>query len=277
MAKKMYSQQQKTVEARLAKAETSSFRGGGDSDDEEPQPMVFNSLQEAAYRQAQARLAKIHEDNKKRGGNRESQEYYGVSSGSRRGTIRDRLRRRASSDGALTEDNLRSQQIRHEMSVFSKTLQTVDDKKRQKDQEALLAAAHRNVQARLKTMDAKISAETGMAQPSSNWESKAHATALLRSQSRNEHQGKVDVGAGLRMDQDAIDAIAARRVQPVLDDINEKAAKEHARQTELRLEQERKKEELELEKARKKEVDEINKKLKGTSFPCQVVLLTNAN
>jgi len=261
MAKKMYSQQQKTVEARLAKAETSSFREG-DSDDEEPQPMVFNSLQEAAYRQAQARLAKIHEDNKKRSGNRESQEYYGVSSGPRKGTIRDRLRRRASSDGALTEDNLRSQQIRHEMSVFSKTLQTVDDKKRQKDQEALLAAAHRNVQARLKTMDAKISAETGMAQPSSNWESKAHATALLRSQGRTEHQGKVDVGAGLRMDQDAIDAIAARRVQPVLDDINEKAAKEHARQTELRLEQERKKEELELEKARKKEVDDINKKLK---------------
>ncbi|KAH7033301.1 uncharacterized protein B0I36DRAFT_321162, partial [Microdochium trichocladiopsis] len=262
MAKKMYNQQQKTVEARLAKAETSSFRDG-DSDDDEPQPMVFNSLQEAAYRQAQARLAKIHEDNKKLRGTRDSQEYYGVTPSSRRGTIRDRLRRRASSDGALTEDNLRSQQIRHEMSIFSKTLQTVDDKKRQKDQEALLAAAHRNVQAKLKGMDAKITAETGMVQPTSHWEHKAHAAALLRSEGRADRdKGKVDIGAGLRMDQDAIDAIAARRVQPVLDEINEKAAKEHARLTELRLEEERQKEEQELEKARKKEVDDINRKLK---------------
>lgn len=262
MAKKMYSQQQKTMEAKLAKAETSSFKDGGESDDE--QPMVFNNLQEAAYKQAQARLAKIHEDNKKLRGNRDSQEYYGVSSTSRRGTIRDKFRRRASSDGALTEDNLRSQQIRHEMTIFSKTLQTVDDKKRQKDQEALLAAAHRNVQARLKGMDEKISAETGMVPPSSQWEHKAHAAALLRSATRAERdQGKVDVGAGLKMDQDTINAIAARRVQPVLDEINEKAEKEHARQTALRLEQERRKEELELEKVRQKEANDINKKLKG--------------
>ncbi|KXJ93149.1 hypothetical protein Micbo1qcDRAFT_161091 [Microdochium bolleyi] len=260
MAKKMYTQQQKTMEERIAKAETSSFKDG-ESDDE--QPMVFNNLQEAAYKQAQARLAKIHEDNKKLRGTRDSQEYYGVSSSSRRGTIRDRLRRRASSDGALTEDNLRSQQIRHEMSIFSKTLQTVDDKKRQRDQEALLAAAHRNVQARLKGMDDKISAETGMVQPSTNWEHKAHAAALLRSTSRADRDhGKVDVGAGLKMDQDAIDAIAARRVQPVLDEINEKAEKEHARQTALRLEEERKKEEQELEKTRQKEISDINKKLK---------------
>ncbi|KAK7757328.1 Eisosome assembly protein [Diatrype stigma] len=266
MAKKMYTQQQKIIDAKKSQVEVASSRGrrgslSNVSDD--GQPMQITTLQDAAYRQAQERLAKLHQENLK---NREYQEYYGAGNLQRRFTIRNKLRRRASSDSAVVDDQARSQQIRQQMSIFSTKLSEVDDKKRQQDRDALLAVAHRNVQARLRSMDEKITAETGMVPPSilTQWELKAHAAAQHRSEARVDHDaGKVDVGAGLHLDQEAIDAIAARRVQPLLDEINEKAEEEHARQLQLKLEMERKKEEEEVEKARQKEIQDITKRLKG--------------
>ncbi|KAI1335185.1 hypothetical protein F5Y15DRAFT_420034 [Xylariaceae sp. FL0016] len=265
MAKKMFTQQQKMIDARKSHTETTSTRGQLDASStvsDDPQPIQITNLQDAAYKQAQARLAKMDQENAK---GRQYKEYYGASTPSRRFSVKGKLRRRSSSDGAAIEDRKRSQQIRNQMSLFSNKLSEVDDQKRQRDQEALLAAAQRNVHMRLKGMDEKISAETGMVPPSTltQWELKAHAAAQDRSNERaNQQQGRIDIGAGKYMDQQEIDAIAARRVQPVLDEINEKAEKEHARQTELRLEMEKKKEEQETEKARQKEIDDINKKLK---------------
>ncbi len=274
MAKRMYNQQQKMIDAKKHHVDATSSRGRRpslDSVSDEGQPMPFTTLQDAAYRQAQERLAKLHEENLK---NREYQEYYGAGHVQRRLTIRNKLRRRASSDSAVIDDETRSQQIRQQMSIFSNRLSEVDGKKRQQDRDALLAVAQRNVQAQLKTMDEKITAETGMVPPPSltQWESKAHAAALTRSIARvDNNAGKIDVGAGLHMDKEAVDAIAARRVQPLLDEINEKAEEEHARQAQLRLEAERKKEEEERDKARQKEIDEINKKLKGKNLDLQGV------
>ncbi|EMR69812.1 hypothetical protein UCREL1_3161 [Eutypa lata UCREL1] len=266
MAKKMYTQQQKIIDAKKSQVEAAPARGrrgslSNVSDD--GQPAHITTLQDAAYKQAQKRLAKLHQGNLK---TLEYQEYYGAGNLQKRFTIRNKLRRRASSDSAVIDDQTRSQQIRQQMSIFSNKLSEVDDKKRQQDRDALLAVAHRNVQARLKSMDEKISAETGMVPPSTltQWELKAHTAAQTRSDARvDKNAGKVDVGAGLRLDQDAIDAIAARRVQPLLDEINEKAEEEHAKQLQLKLEMERKKEEEEIEKARQKEIHEINRKLKG--------------
>lgn len=265
MAKKMYNQQQRIIEEKRARGEEDPV---ADSDDEHPAPTGLGSLQDAAYRQAQARLAKMHEDNLK---NRDYQDYYGAAHPHRRSTVRAKLRRRASSDGDVTaEDQKRSAQIRKQMSIFSSKLSQVDEKKRQEDRDALLAAAHKNVQAQLRGMDEKVAAQTGMVPPSTltQWELKAHAAAQARSYDRGTgvQQGQVDLGAGLKLDKDAIDAIAMKRVQPVLDEINEKAETERARLAELRLEEERRKTELEAEKARKKEHDELAKKIRGDSY-----------
>ncbi|ETS80364.1 hypothetical protein PFICI_07893 [Pestalotiopsis fici W106-1] len=268
MAKKMFTQQQKVIDQtkKAHNKDSTPLRRTRSinslSSEEEVRPMQFNNLQDAAYKLAQERLAKLHEDHLK---TREYQEYYGQSKQMRRFSVRGKLtRRRSNSDGDIVEDQKRSQQIRKQMSIFNSKLSQVDTQKRQQDRDALLAVAQKNVQARMKGIDDKISAETGMVPPSTTkkWEAKAHATAQSRSDDRMTHHGKVDIGAGKFMSQEEIDAIAAANVKPTLDEINEKAEKEQARLTELRLEAEAKKEAHEREKARDREVAAVAKKLK---------------
>ncbi len=271
MAKQMYDQQQKLNENFKTHARSSSFsrhstRAVASAVNEEP-PTVYNNLQEAAYRLAQQRLAKLQEEHQN---NRTLGEYYGSSSlpqHSKLGSIRNRLtRRRSASDGALVEDRKRLQQIRKQMSLFDTKLAEVDEQKRARDREALLATAHRNVQARLKGIDDKLDAEMGRVPPStmSDWRVKAHAAAQARFDSaRIEDQRKIDVGGGKLMDRDAVEEIAAKRVQPLLDEINDKAERERERKVQQKLEEEKEKEEAERNKMREREIQEIHKKLKG--------------
>ncbi|KAI1131981.1 hypothetical protein F5Y10DRAFT_27098 [Nemania abortiva] len=266
MAKKMYDQQQKMIEAKKTHADQASSPRGdlevSSSISDDQQPTQLTTLQDAAYKQAQARLAKMQQNNAQ---NRDWQDYYGTKPLSHRFSVKGKLRKRSFSDGAVIEDQRRSQQIRTQMSLFSNRLSEIDEHKRQHDQDVLLAAAQRNVHERLKGIDAKIANETGMVPPPTltQWELKARAVAQSRAlQKDSRQQGKVDIGAGVQMDQEDINAIAARRIQPILDEINAKAELEHTRQLELRMEMERKKEEQEAEKARQREVQDIQKKLK---------------
>ncbi|KAI8951388.1 hypothetical protein F4801DRAFT_297154 [Xylaria longipes] len=265
MAKKMYSQQQKMIDAKKVYADRTLVRGNlevSSSISDDPQPAQLTTLQDAAYKQAQARLAKMQEKNAQ---NSNLQDYYGTAPSSQRRSIKGKLRKRSLSDGVVIEDQRRSQQIKKQMSLFSNRLSEIDEHKQQHDQDLLLAAAQRNVHERLKSMDAKIATETGMVPPSTltQWELNARAIAQSRAlQQNNRQQGQVDLGAGILMDREDINAIAARRIQPILDEINAKAELEHARQLELRLETERKREEQEVEKARQREAHDIQKKLK---------------
>lgn len=244
MAKQMYAHQQKIIDA--AKEAAPRDQGlhtqrpqSADSSIDEPRPMQFNNLQEAAYKLAQERLARLHDEHQK---NRDYQEYYGSPTSPRKGTMMNKLRRRASSDGVVDEDRKRSQQIRQQMSMFSTKISEVDEQKRTKDREALLAAAQRNVKASLQGMDEKMYRETGRVNPSmlNEWEMKAHATAQSRSEARkNDNAGKIDVGGGMFMDQKDVDDIAASRVQPVLDEINVKAEAERERQAEIKAEKDK--------------------------------------
>ena len=267
MAKRMYNQQQKIIDStRLAHARSSSFSRyeGSDSTGASPseeftRPISFNNLQEAAYRLAQERLAKLHEEHQ---ATREMQEYYGATPASPRratlGTIRGKLtRRRASSDGEMQDDVARSQHIRKQMSLFSTKLTEVDEQKRSQDREALLAAAQRNVKAQLQGMDQKLLDEKGAVPPSKaeGWHSKAHKAAQMRlNTAHGTSSDQVDIGGGKFMDREEVDRIAAKKVQPLLDEINEKADAERERQAALKLEEEKKKEEA-----------ETRKKLKGKS------------
>ncbi|KAI3392879.1 hypothetical protein diail_5012 [Diaporthe ilicicola] len=274
MAKKMYSTQQKMFDdaaARRALEEGGSRPGSSDSDN--VRPMQFNNLQEAAYRLAQERLAKLHDEHQR---NRSYQDYYGAgqtpSSPGKKFTKLAKARRRSSSDSDVTrplseDDRKQSRQIQKQMSLFSTRLSQVDESQRARDRDALLAAAQRNVKAAMEGMDEKMYRDSGRVTPAklSEWELRAHATAQARSDERKGGGGavgKVDLGAGQYMDRDRVEEIAAKRVQPLLDEINEKAEIERKRIVALREEQEKKRLEWEAEKARNAEVKEAQRKLK---------------
>ncbi|KAF4999780.1 hypothetical protein FGRMN_2249 [Fusarium graminum] len=252
MARKMYTQQQKIIDE-------AKENHGRDVDAAQSKPYI--NLQDAAYKQAQERLAKLEQEHQK---NRDYQSYYGNdSTPKRRFTLTSKLRRRSSSDGDIA-DQQQSERIRQQMSLFSNKLTEVDQKKRQDDRNALLAAAQRNVKARLQGMDEKVYNETGQVNPTlmSEWELKAHQVANASHDTRNENKGKIDIGGGKFMDPHDIDAIAARRMQPLLDDINEKAEIERERLAALKMEEEARKAEQEKQKTREREIKDIAKKLK---------------
>lgn len=283
MAKGMYSRQQ-TIIAASSHAQSGAVAAHGrrlsisSTGSDDIPPMRFNNLQEAAKKLAQERLAKLHDEHAK---NREYRDYYGdtnsyngsygggsAAPSTHRLSMRGRARRRASSDGDLDEDLVQSDKIRGQMSLFSDNLAQVDEKKRAKDREALIAAAQRNVTKKLHGMDERVFAETGKVTPSllSEWEVKAHAAAQARSEARMENHGMIHIGGGKYISQSEIDAVALRNVQPVLDEINEKAEVERERQAAVKLEQETQARKAAEKKARDKETKQIDKKLKRKLF-----------
>lgn len=279
MAKGMYSRQQTQLAVDShAQSGAAAAHGRHPSisstiSDETP-PMRFNNLQEAAQKLAQERLAKLHDEHSK---NREYRDYYGGNNSSKGAyvgssiapvshklSMRGRARRRASSDGDLDEDREQSNKIRGQMSIFSNNLAQIDERKRAKDRENLIAVAQRNVTKSLHGMDERVFAETGKVAPSllSEWEVKAHAAAQAKSDARMENHGMIHIGGGKFIKQSEIDAVAQRNVQPVLDEINEKAEAERERQAALKLEQETTARKAAEKKTREKESKAINKKLK---------------
>ena len=279
MAKQMYDVQQKTLESQAGVQRSDSHyaatsvhkrRSSMTSSVDapyEPSPQYAN-LQEAAQKLAAERLAKLHDENAA------YRNYYGTNAPVQsRLSVRGRMRRRASSDGQLPEsDEERSQQIRSQMSIFNSKVAQVDAKKRQKDREALMAAAQRNVTKSMHGMDEKLFAETGKVSPAmmSEWEAKAKARAEAESGARMVNHGKVNIGGGKFMDQSEVDAIAAARVQPTLDEITEKAEAQRARDEELRRQAEEQRqiaeEKARLERERSTKTKEEWKRFKGKLF-----------
>ena len=251
MAKQLYDVQQKAMDAASADLENAESRYAAtnvhnrhtstttSAGAQQSAPQYVN-LQEAAQKLAAERLAKLHDEHAA------YRNYYGATPPPQsRLSIRGRTLRRASSDGQIDDsDAARSKQIRSEMSLFNDKLAQVDAKKRQQDRDSLMAAAQRNVKASMHGMDEKVFNETGKASPAmmEEWEAKAAARAKADSEARMVNHGRVNIGGGKYLDQSEVDAIAARRVQPTLDEITAKAEKQRARDEELRqarLERER--------------------------------------
>ena len=273
MAKQMYELQQKAIVNAAAvhggRTSTSAAhrvhtRQGRQPQTTDPGPtmMPVTNLEEAARKLAAERLAKLHDEHAA------YRDYYGTNPQRPRSTLRGRTRRRASSMSYSVdddEDEARSRRIRAEMSIFHESVSEVDTKKQQQDRQALLAVAQRNVRASLHGIDERVFADTGKTPPSllAEWETKARATAEAESRVRMANYGRVNIGGGKYLDQSEVDAVAARNVQPVLDEINDKAELYRAKQEELRLDRERAKRNISEQKARDKEVKTELKKVKG--------------
>ena len=245
MAKQLYDVQQRAVEQAAADIKNSESRYAANSvhgrrrssvssTDEVYVPPQYANLQEAAQKLAAERLAKLHDEHAA------YRNYYGTNAPPQsRMSMRGRTRRRASSDGTRDADEEQSRKIRSQMTLFSDQLAQVDGKKRQTDRDALMAIAQRNVTNRLHGIDEKVFAETGKASPAlqTEWEVKANAHAQADSQARMVNYGKVNIGGGKYLDQSEVDAIAAARVQPTLDEITAKAEEHRARDEQIRLEE----------------------------------------
>ncbi|KAL9006709.1 MAG: hypothetical protein Q9188_000583 [Gyalolechia gomerana] len=245
MAKQMYDMQQRAIDeaandgkgdSHYAAASVQNRRSASVASSEEQSVPQYVNLQEAAQKLAAERLAKLHDEHAA------YRNYYGATQpAQKRLSIRGRPRRRASSDGSTPQgDGERSKMIRNQMSLFKEEVAQVDAKKRQRDRDALLEAAQRNVRASMTGMDERVFNETGKASPAmqEDWEAKAKARAKADSDARMVNHGRVNIGGGKYLDQSEVDAIAAGRVQPTLDEITDKAEKQRARDEELRQQQE---------------------------------------
>jgi hypothetical protein len=184
------------------------------------EPPRYENLEESARRLAQERLAKIHDEHA------EYRQYYGTNIAPQRSrTLLDRVGRgRTRRQDNIPEDDddsdiEESRKIRQQMSLFQGKLAEVDAKTRQKDRDALLVAAHKNVTARLNAMDEKVFSETGKTstQQRELWERQARERAQKESDSRLVNVGKVHIGGGKFMEQSQVDEIARARIQPTLD------------------------------------------------------------
>ncbi|TEY48385.1 hypothetical protein BOTCAL_0294g00130 [Botryotinia calthae] len=202
MAKKMYNQQQKqsaaTSNAQSGAAAAHGQRRLSIDSDDEPTPMRFDNLQARAQQLTNESVARMTTEDIR---NREYRDYYGATpSISSKLSKRGRTRRRASS---YDEDRHQSDKIRAQMNLFSSNISKVDEEKRQRDRDALHAAAKRNVNKDIHEMDKQVFKNTGKVAPSllTEWELKAHEAAQAQSKARMENFGKVDIGGVKFVDQ----------------------------------------------------------------------------
>ncbi|KAF2749318.1 hypothetical protein M011DRAFT_465750 [Sporormia fimetaria CBS 119925] len=271
MAKQMYDVQQHNLqpgvsarsEAQAGAAMAQGTHGKGEGADIREQAMRYIGIQEAAQKLANERLAKIGFDE-----NAAYRSYYGYEKPRNRLSLRLGRNRSSSEPGRADDsddDDLRTRRIRSQMSQFNRQLAEVDAKKREEDRRYLLAAAQRKVQAQMEGLDKKIFDETGHMSPAmmEEWDAQARAKAAAASEQRLENHGKVHIGHGKFIDQADIDAVARARIQPTLDEINEKTEKRRAEEEERRLDLEEKKREQRMEKERAAEIKAEQKRHKG--------------
>ncbi|KAI5358488.1 Putative eisosome protein [Septoria linicola] len=223
--------------------------------DVKQEALQYISLQDTAHRLAAERLAKIDKDME----GKRFREHYGYgdekpkrlssrmslrSSGNER-----RGRQRASSEGnhgrfdsdSDSEDERQAGRIRAQMAGLNTATRQVDSKKQQDDRAKLLAAAEKRVSARMQDMDSKVYRDTGKVSPAmmEEWEAKAREKAERERQERALNPGKTHIGGGQFMDQSEIEAIAAARLKPTLDEISATAANRRQRDEELRIEKDK--------------------------------------
>lgn len=272
MANKLYASKEKERREQEAlestRGATGAMAGERTSGDLRQEAMRYINLQDAAQKLAAERLDKIQKD----GEDARFREYWGYPNqqqGRSRLSMRGRGQQRAASAGDVdadsSDDELRSRRIRSQMSRLNNDVAQVDAKKRQTDREALMRAAERKVHAQMHTMDEKVFNDTGKIPPGmlEEWEAKAQQKAERdRAERTQNNNGKVHVGGGKFLDQSEINAIAAARIQPTLDEINEVAEKQRARDEEIRLEQEEKAVGAQTEKVKQRQLKEEQKRIR---------------
>ncbi|KAF2857776.1 hypothetical protein K470DRAFT_266580 [Piedraia hortae CBS 480.64] len=272
MAKQMYETQKilptPTDASREAANLASTKQQTSPPKDIKQEALKYLHLQDEAYKLAQERLRKIDKNFE----SAKYREYYGLPSEPtpKKGLSRlsHTLRHNNSinnSEAALPSDEERARQIRAQTSALTTA---VDTAQRSSDRAKLMALASQRVQTQMASIDAEVYANTGKVPPAlqEEWEQKAQKRAK-EEQERAAAQtapqaGQRDVGGGRYISQAEVEAIAAERLKPTLEEISKNAERRRERDEEVRklkVEGERRRVE---EKAKQREEKEKTKRVR---------------
>ncbi|TKA68119.1 hypothetical protein B0A55_08295 [Friedmanniomyces simplex] len=279
MAKQMYELQNRTV---LGPDLRGGVEGAGAATarqqpssqiDVKQEALRYIHLQDAAHKLAQERLAKVDKTFEAA----KYREYYGYpdqpqsppKKTANRLSMRSKDRRRATGDGnpsdSDSDDEGQAQKIRHQMTQLHTGLNSVDEQKRTDDRARVYAAAEKKVHAQMHNMDEKVFADTGKVPPAmmEEWEAKARARAVEEKREQAQHPGQTHIGGGKYIATAEIEAIAAARLKPTLDEISVAAEKRRARDQEVREEKEEAERGKREGKARQREEKEEGRRVKN--------------
>ena len=276
MAKQMYDYQSRQSQSldhgdgnAGAEAAAARSRESG-SQDLKQEAVRYIHLQDAAHKLAAERLAKVDKSFENQ---RYRDYYYGTDDKSKRvssrRSFRGRGRKRSSSEGQDnlddSDDEEQARRIRTQMSALHSGVGDVDAKKQKDDRAKVMAAAEKRVSAQMHDMDQKVFRETGKVSTATmdEWEAKARKRQQEERELQGQNVGKTHIGGGKFMSRAEIEAIAAARLKPTLDEISDTAQRRRDRDEELRVQRQ----ELELsqynEKARLKEEKEESKRARS--------------
>ncbi|KAK6334099.1 hypothetical protein TWF696_002601 [Orbilia brochopaga] len=167
-------------------------------------------------------------------------------------------------------DYVRSLKIKSDTAKLAKQMDSVDKDRQARDYLALLSVAEKNVRSRMQELETKVAEHQGRVPKhiQADWDAKAKILSeeyeRKRNADREAKKGKIDMGGGLWYDREDLERIARGNVQPILDEINEKAQKERARVEQQKLDKEQADREKKAEAERLAETKAELKKAKAS-------------
>jgi hypothetical protein len=217
-------------------------------------------LHEAAQKLASERLAKIRDEE------RASQDRYDATFHPKHPLISPRRRQRSLSNGdAMDVRGTRSGMTRSEILTPPSKNTQAGAMKRSKDREMLMAAARRNADITLHSIDQMIYAHKGKPTLAKlrEWE---HGASELRRADKETQGARLGPANGEKGEEDTgkgrIHALARSKVQPTLDSLTERAEERRARDIEFKLDGEKERRQIELMKERDADTKTEHKRLK---------------
>ncbi|KAL4776241.1 hypothetical protein BDW60DRAFT_203290 [Aspergillus nidulans var. acristatus] len=186
--------------------------------------------------------------------------YYGVEPQGTRSSLA--LRRRRVSNETDQFDQERSREIRTQMSTLRSKLNAVDEKrneKRRNDRASLLELARKNVEAAIQDMDKRLySGEAGESVALQKYlDEKAAERAQKGIQDIDtQHMlaNKVNIGGRRYVEMSEVEDVARSRLKPTLDEIEDIAETQRARELEARLDEEQRQRLAAIEQEREADI-----------------------
>ncbi|KAF3920637.1 hypothetical protein ABW21_db0205028 [Orbilia brochopaga] len=239
------------------------------------QMKYYPHLEEAARKAAAERLSRLqaeHDVHRKASGLPPSWQSAGpytksILSPSAPKTTPSATQSKGQTDAA---DYVRSMKIKSDTAKLAKQMDSVDKDRQARDYLALMSVAEKNVRSRMEELETKVAEDQGRVPKhvQADWDAKAKIMSeeyeRKRNADRETKKGKIDMGGGLWYDREDLERIARGNVQPILDEINEKAQTERAKVEQQRVEKEQADREKKTEADRLAETKAEIKKAKAT-------------
>lgn len=219
------------------------------------------NLQGVAEKRAAERLAGLKDEQAA------FRDYYGVQPPATRSSLT--IRRRRGSNETEQFDQEKSREIRSQMSNLRSKVNAVDEI-RENDRASLIEQARKNVDAAIQNMDKRIFTEAG---DSIVMQRYLEERAAERAQQGIEDvdaqymlANKVNLGGRKYMEMSEVEDLARSRLQPTLDEIDEIAETQRARDLEARLDEEQRQRLAEIEYEREEDIRAEEEKHLGKHF-----------